>query len=359
MFEYRVSSFLKDKGIYFDYLVTEEATEEEKRRYEKMGSKIYKLPIDNDHGLIAREIKVNREYYHFFKNNKYDIVYADTENALRSIHLLMARMAGIPVRVVHSHNTSLQTESKLSRIISRLLRGMFRFSATDYFACSDMAAEWLFPTSIYKNHEYKLLKNGVDLTAFKYNKEVRESYREKINVNDALVVGNVGRFMPQKNHEFLIEIFDSLHRRNSKSILLLIGEGPLKDKIQQMTQEKGLSDCVLFIGNVNNVNDYLQAIDVFVMPSLFEGLPITGIEAQAAGLPCVFSDAITEQLRVTNLAEYLSLSVDPDEWADRIIKVAKNERRDMSMELEKNGYSIMDTVESLESFYSSHVGGTG
>ena len=115
MFEYRVSSYLKEKDIFFDYLVTEEAENEELERYKSMGSKVYKLPIDNKHGLIIRELKVNVQYYKFFKKHRYDIVYADTENALRSIHLLMARFAGVPVRVVHSHNTGLQTESRLSK----------------------------------------------------------------------------------------------------------------------------------------------------------------------------------------------------------------------------------------------------
>lgn len=352
IFEYRISEFLKDENIFFDYLVTEEATEEEIQRYRKVDSHLYKLPIDNTHGLLIRELKINFQYYKFFKNHDYKIVYADTENALRSIHLLMARLAGVPVRVVHSHNTGLQTESKMSRRISRWLRGFFLFSATDYFACSDLAAEWLFPKQIYKRKKYSVLKNGVNLDMFRFDPGIRVKMRMEAGIDMGLVVGNVGRFMPQKNHRFLIDIFYELLKRKKDAVLLLIGDGPLRRDIEKYVEKKGLSDKVLFVGNVENVSQYLQMMDIFVMPSLFEGLPITGIEAQASGLPCLFSDTITKELAITPLVEYCSIQENAAIWAEHIVKFYENvDRKDVSNDIIDAGYSINSTVNWLNRFY--------
>ena len=353
VFEYRVSGFLKEKNIYFDYLVTEDATENEKKRYKQMGSKLYKLPIDNNHGLIIRELKVNREYYRFFKKHHYDIVYADTENSLRSIHLLMAKLAGVPVRVVHSHNTSLQTQSKASQAISRMLRGLFSLSATDFFACSDLAAEWLFPKSIYRKKRYKILKNGVDLKQFSFDENIRNTYRAELGLESSFVIGNVGRFMPQKNHDFIISVFSEALKIIPNAKLLLIGDGPDKQNIEKKAKKLGVYDKIVFISNVPDVSGYLQAMDVFFMPSLFEGLPITGIEAQASGLPCLFSDTITKELAITDLADYMSLNESPEKWALKLGSYKNKERKNTTAELKKNGYSITGTVKWLERFYFS------
>lgn len=360
IFEYRMSQYLKNEGIIFDYLVTEKPTQEEWQRYESQGSNIYILPIDKDHGLFVRELKINKEYYRFFKAHPYDIVYADTENALRAVHLLMARMAGVKVRVVHSHNTSLQTESKSSRAIARLIRGVFQLSATHYFACSELAAEWLFPTFVCRKKRYQLLSNGIDLDQFKYSEAKRSTVRRGLQIlDDTLVVGHVGRFMPQKNHELLIDIFKEIHNIQKNSVLLLIGDGPLQDSIKGKCITLGLNDSVIFLGTTPHVENYLQVMDVFLMPSLFEGLPITGIEAQANGLPCVFSDTITGELAITELVRYCPLNENARKWAEEVIEAAACGRRDCSWEIENAGYSFEKTAEYLKQFYleerTSHV----
>ncbi|MDO4621176.1 MAG: glycosyltransferase [Lachnospiraceae bacterium] len=352
VFEYRVSSRLKKDNIYFDYLVTEEATEEEKARYAANGSVLYRLPIDNSHGLLIRELKVNREYYRFFKEHDYKIVYADTENALRAVHLLMARLAGVRVRVVHSHNTGLQTQSKASAALAGVIKGLFRCSATHYFACSDKAAEWLFPKKIYRNRQYKLLKNGVSLEEFRFNSQTRSRLRAELGLDeDAPVLGNVGRFMPQKNHSFMLSCFDRFHRKHSKAKLMLIGDGPLAEEIRADVRRRGLEDAVLFIGNVKNVSDYLQVMDLFFMPSLFEGLPITGIEAQANALPCLFADTITKELKLTELAHYLPLEEPEEKWTEKIEELLAAGRKDCTDAVRSSGYAIEHTVEELKAFY--------
>lgn len=352
IFEYRVSGFLIKDNIYFDYLVTEEPTEEERERFKKQGSQIYQLPIDNNHGIFIRELKINYQYFRFFKQHKYRMVYADTENSLRAIHLLMAKIAGIKIRVVHSHNTGLQTQNKYSKALAKLIKNLFMLSATDYFACSDAAAEWLFPKKIYKQKSYSLVKNGVDLEYFQYNNVTRNEIRKNLGFNkDDIVIGHVGRFMPQKNHKLLLNIFSALYSVNKNVKLLLVGSGPLENQIHEQVRQQNLQERVTFAGTTQNICPYYQAMDVFLMPSLFEGLPITGIEAQANGLPCVFSDSITHELKITDLVTYVPLSAAPEKWAEIVLSEYKKGRRDCSKQIITNGYSIMDTVANLRKFY--------
>ena len=352
VFEYRIAQQLKDDGICFDYLFSKKIQPEDAARYAQNGSRVFDLGVDEKLNLIVHEIKANIAYYKFFKTHDYKIVYADTENALRALHLLMARLAGVPVRVLHSHNTQLQTRSRVSHLIARVLRHFFRFSATHYFACSDLAAEWLFPPSVCKKKNYKILQNGVDLKQFLFNPEIRSELRTKLGISEnQLLLGHVGRFMPQKNHGFLLEIFASVAEKKPDARLMLIGSGVHRADAEKKAAELGITDKVLFIGSVENVSDYLQAMDLFVMPSLFEGLPVTGIEAQAAGLPCIFSDTITRELAITDLAEYLPInSIDP--WVERICRAdASLPRKNAEDQIIRAGYSIDHTAAQLREFY--------
>ncbi|MBR4588077.1 MAG: glycosyltransferase family 1 protein [Lachnospiraceae bacterium] len=353
IFELRVGERLKDSNIYFDYLCTEKADKEELAEYKKTKSRVYRLPIDNDHGLFIRELKINRRYYHFFKTHDYDIVYADTENALRAIHLFMARLAGVKVRVVHSHNTGLQTESKSSRLISRALRRLFLFSATDYLACSEEAAKWLFPKSIVKHKKYEIIKNGIELEEYLYSEDKRKKMRKALGISEgSLVVGNVGRLMPQKNHSFMLDVFAELKKKRDDAVLLLVGEGKLRNEIEEKAAGLGISDSVIMTGNVTNVSDHLQAMDVFIMPSLFEGFGIAGIEAQAAGLFCLFSDSIPRDIDITPLAKFMPPEAGADKWAESILSIKCEERQDHSAEIEKAGFSIEATIDRLKNIYA-------
>lgn len=357
IFEYRVAEQLKEDGIFFDYLFSKEIQPEDAARYAQNGSKVFDLGVDEKLNLIVHEIKANIAYYKFFKSHDYKIVYADTENALRSVHLLMARLAGVPVRVLHSHNTQLQTRSRLSHLIARCLRHVFSISATHYFACSDLAAQWLFPPHVCQKKNYEILQNGVDLNQFRFNPQIRSEMRAKLGIHeDQLLLGHVGRFMPQKNHNFLLEVFAKVAEKKPGTRLMLIGDGANRAEAEYKARELGIEDKTLFIGNVQNVSDYLQAMDMFVMPSLFEGLPVTGIEAQAASLPCIFSDTITRELAITNLAEYLPIdNIDP--WVEHICRMESNlPRENVEEQIIRAGYSIDHTVARLREFYLKNGG---
>ncbi len=354
IFEYRLSEFLKDDEIYFDYLVTETATPEEQERYQKNGSNLYQIPLDQKHGLLIRELKANYEYYKFFKTHPYKIVYADTENSLRAIHLLMARLAGIKVRVVHSHNTGLQTVSKKSKKIARLLRKFFLLSATDYFACSDAAAEWLFPKKIYRSKQYTIANNGINIEKFRYNQADRIKIRGKHHVSeDTIVVGAVGRFMEQKNHKFMLEVFKTFHEERKNSVLFLVGEGKLEDTVRTQVKKLQLEHSVIFCGTTTYVEQYLSAMDIYIMPSIFEGLGIAAIEAQANGLPCLLSDQVPAVVKMSKNVVFESLHNTTKKWSDQLEKFI-NKRTDgteNTKEIIAKGYSIKNTVRLMKEFY--------
>lgn len=356
IFEHRISNILKSDGIFFDYLVTEQETKEEAARYKEQGSRIYHLKIDNAHGLFMRELKANRAYYRFFKEhkNQFKIVYADTENSLRAVHLLMARIAGVPVRVVHSHNSNLQTQSSFSRKFSRVIRNIFRLSATDYFACSDVAAEWLFPRKIYKRKQYKLINNGIDTELFAFNENYRNEIRKSLGIGGStLVVGAVARFMEQKNHMFMLEIMHKALEYNPDMVLLLIGEGKLENRVKLRAAELGVERNVIFAGTSPDVYKYLSAMDVYLMPSLFEGLVISGLETQANGLGCLMSDRVSPEVKMSGSAIFMPLESSPEEWAKKLFELAKLRsdgavaRRNMT----DKGYAIWNTANTLKNFY--------
>jgi len=360
VFEFEVSKFLKKDGIFFDYLITVPASQGDEKRFREQGSELYLLPWDQKHGLLVRELKVCWAYYSFFRKHKYDIVYADTENPMRAIHLLMARLAGVKVRVIHSHNTGMQTTSRLSYKIAAVVKKLFPISATHYFACSDLAAQWLFPESICQEKKYTVLKNGVDLNRFRFDPEARDRIRKKLNLEGKFVVGCIGRFMPQKNHKFLIEVLHELQRMDDTACMLLIGDGPLREEIELQARNLGLQDRICFAGTVENVAEYLSAMDVFCLASIFEGLGIVNIEAQATGLYCLMSDAIPADAKVSSRGVFMSLKAGPNAWAQRLYEL-KNEihnldRSNVHEEIRCAGFAIDDTVNALRNFYLKHNG---
>ena len=358
VFEHRISGILKSDGIFFDYLVTERETEEEAARYKEQGSRIYHLKIDNAHGLLMRELKANRAYYRFFKEhkNRFQIVYADTENSLRAVHLLMARIAGIPVRVVHSHNNNLQTQSSFSRKISRIVSKILRISAPDYFACSDVAAEWLFPRKIYRKKQYKLINNGIDTELFAFSEEYRKEVRDMLGIaQNTLVVGAVARFMEQKNHMFMLEIMHKALEYNPDTVLLLIGEGKLEEQVKERAAELGIGRSVIFAGTSPYVYKYLSAMDVYLMPSLFEGLGIAALEAQANGLACLVSENVPKQVKMCDSVVFKPLDDGADEWAEELLGLAKlrDNGEQARRRMTDKGYAIERTADILKRFYKS------
>jgi len=313
----------------------------------ELGGRIYRIPTLSFSNL--------RKYYqdldHFFSEHKeYKIVHSHL-NTMSTPVLRSAYRNNFPIRIAHSHNTGSKPDWRLP--IRTYYKLFIKKYATDYFACSKKAAVWLFGNHAVIEGKVTFINNAIDARLFSYNPDIREQIRDDLKLNNKLVIGHVGRFDYQKNHTFLVDIFEKISTIKPDSCLVLIGDGDLQESLIEKCRKKNLTDKVIFAGKVSNVNDYMQAFDAFVFPSHFEGLPLTGIEAQAAGLPCFISDTISDEVIITNLVHALSLKQRAEIWAEYILAhYNQAERPDTSMEIKAAKYDSIDIIKQLEKFYS-------
>ena len=269
--------------------------------------------------------------------------------------LKYAKRYGIPVRIAHAHNTGFQTSSKAAQLLGDLFKSPLRRYATHCLACSDLAGQWMFGSCWMAEGKVTVLPNGIPLQGYAFHPDTRRKVRAEWNASaDTLVAGHVGRFTTQKNHGFLLEIFAELHRKQPNSLLVLAGIGELQDAARSKAEELHLTDSVRFLGFRSDVADLLQGMDIFLMPSLYEGFPVTGVEAQAAGLPCVFSDTITREVKILDTVEYLPLSASAAQWADAVLCLAKGgDRQQACKVLIEKGFDVHTMAERLIQIYHS------
>lgn len=239
----------------------------------------------------------------------------------------------------------------------RLNKAILPRYATDYFACSKLAGEWLFPKSFLENDKVCLIHNALDLTKFLPSVTERDKVREELGIADKVVVGHVGRFEEQKNHQFLIDIFYELSKEREDAVLLLIGEGPLREEIEEKVKQYGLKEKVRFLGVRSDVPRLWKAMDMFLFPSLFEGLPIVALEAQASGVYSIMADSITSEVKITDDVKFISLNQDAKYWKNEILKNMDVMQNCKDNELIKNqfreaGYDIISAADELMKYYS-------
>ncbi len=317
----------------------------------KQGIIIHKLDnvwIRHPQDLITHSKEIKR----FFKeHNDYSVVHMNSGSKNYPV-LKYAKQYGIPMRIAHSHNIDFQTSSKSQKLLGNYMKFYLKKYATDYFGCSKKAGEWLFGKKIVKQQNFKVIPNAIDYELFKPNINMRDEIRSMLNVSeDELVLGHVGRFTHQKNHEFLIEIFKSVLQSNPKAKLLLVGEGELQESIKKRVNELEIEEKVIFAGFQKNVNEYMQAMDVFVFPSKFEGLGIVLIEAQANGMLCFASEnVIPDEAKVSSVLEFISLEESYEYWAKKIL-MADNFKKNTFQEIKNKGYIIEDMVQVVEKLY--------
>ena len=247
--------------------------------------------------------------------------------------------------IVHSHNTQIDIKSSFKRIVLNIYHLISRRCCTHLintkYSCSKAAGRWLFGD----DSDFIIKKNAILYFKFKYDIYKRLSIRKKMGYTESMFIfGHVGRFTYQKNHEFLIKIFYEFYKMHSDSKLLLIGSGNERENIEKMVKNLRLQNAVVFMGNRTDVPDLMQAMDIFVLPSRFEGLPVVGIEAQAAGLPTFFSDSITREVGITKLANFMSINESPKVWANEIAKYIGFQRKDMYKEISSAGYCLEEEI---------------
>lgn len=331
----------------FDFFIDADSTCQPLQELIDMGARYFIIP---PYQKLPQYIST---LVRLFKQNHYQIVHSNM-NTLAVFSLFAAWAAGVPVRICHNHSTAGRGETK-KNILKYLLRPFAKVFATDYCACSRYAGEWLFGKWAVRENKVTVFNNAIDLERFQFDPETRESVRRELGLEGKFVVGHVGRFCTQKNHDFLIDAFAEVYCRRNDAVLLLVGNGELFDQIAAKVHRLGLDSAVVFLGVRSDVNRLYQAMDVFVLPSRYEGLPVVGIEAQTAGLPCIVSDAITLEARETERMIFLSLHSGADEWADRICECNIFDGRNPNREVRMNKFDIQQAARDLERFYTKVV----
>ncbi|SHH68219.1 glycosyltransferase family 1 protein [Clostridium grantii] len=329
--------------IQFDFLTCKEGVFD--KEILEMGGAINRIPYVTDVGHFEYIKALNK---FFVTHPEYKIVHSHMDK-MSGFILRAAKKAGVSMRIAHSHNTS--SEGSIAAKMYKWYSGIsINKDATQFLACSNEASKWLFGK---KSRSSLVLKNGIELDDFGFSHKVRNSEREKMGLDEkAQVIGHVGRFCEQKNHSFIIDIFDELLKINPNAVLILVGDGPLRTKIESKVTDMGLTNSVKFLGVRGNVNELLQAFDSFIFPSLHEGLPVTLVEAQASGLSCFISEAITPEVNMeTGLINYLPIN-DKYQWVEKINAIDKDFPREIAHHaLNKKGYDIKNTAKVIERLY--------
>ena len=327
--------------IQFDFICDEDSTNIPYEEIEKMGGKVILIPP------YQKVFKYHKKLKEVLKSGGYKIVHSHI-NTLSVFSLFAAKCAGVPVRIAHSHSTTNKKEKK-KNLLKQVLRPFSKVFATDYMCCSELAGRWLFGNKEYDNGNVYLLNNAIDLDKFKYDEEKRK----ELNIEDStLVIGHVGRFVEQKNHRFLIDIFNEVHKQKENSILLLAGQGPLMEEMKEKVKILGIEDSVKFLGQRNDINELYQAMDLLLFPSLYEGLGMVVVEAQISGLPCVVSTEIPKIAKVTKKITFVNLENKIKPWNEVIFKYLSNiNRKNINFTDKIENYDIKKDVTKLEIKY--------
>lgn len=306
------------------------------------GSKMIVMPKFN-----KNPIKFAKEFRKILKKEKYNVVHANMLTASNIAHLREAKKMGVPVIIAHSHNGN-GDQSKLNIFMHKYNKHKIKKYANCLLACSEVAATWMFD----KKSKYKVLNNAIDINKLSFNKQDRDEVRHELNCEGKFVIGHVGRFNNQKNHMYLIDIFNNYAKINDNAVLLLVGEGNLENEVRQKVESLGISDKVMFLGKRMDTHRIYNAMDCFVIPSFFEGLPVVGIEAQTNGLPCIFSSNITTDLKLNDNISFISIEEnDIQKWGEQLDLIYNNNERCNDISNVRAKYDIDEQVKELEEIY--------
>lgn len=330
--------------VQFDFIVHNDNKIDITQKVEAMGGKVYKVTP-----YYKNPIAFMWDIYKVIKRHHYRIVHSNM-NTLSAFSLFAAWAAGAPVRILHNHSTSSPGETKRN-IMKFMLRPFARLFANHYLACSRLAGEWMYGRKMMDSGKVTIVNNAIDLKKYAFNPQKRNLLRKELGLADEFVIGHVGRFMFQKNHEFLIDVFAEAYKKNPHMALLLVGDGPLRPAMEEKVRKLGLTDHVKFLGLRNNVQDFYHVMDILVLPSHYEGLPVVGVEAQANGLPCLFSTKVTKETRLTHSAQFLDLEAGASMWAEEIISIKCERNKKAGDELRQAGFEIYKEAEKLVKFY--------
>jgi glycosyltransferase involved in cell wall biosynthesis len=335
---------MEKSDMQIDFVIPNDIGNDLRNELGLFGSNIYKIS-----GRNKKPFTYISKLSKLINKNSYDIVHAHGNSCTLALEMIAAKKGKVKVRISHSHSSNCKY-----KIIHKVLRKLFNNNYTHAFACGQKSGEWLF-----KGNPFVIINNGINLEMYKYDEMIRKEYRNKYGLNGKKVVGHIGHFSYPKNQEYLVKIFHELYKLDNSYRLILIGDGQLRQNIQEQVANLGLTNTVIFTGKTSEVPQLMQALDIIVMPSRFEGFPLTLVEAQSACLPCFVSDTISSEVAITDLVQFISLNKSPKEWANQINTFTPKNRRESSNtiynQIAEAGYSITENAEKIKRLYKSYL----
>lgn len=332
------------EGVQIDFLTNEISTELEKY-LEQYGAKLYVVTT------LKHPFRQYRQVCSVLKENAYDMVYLNLSTAIECIVAFAAKKMQVKERVLHSHSSGNDRQTALERFIYDVIHKVCRLflykAGTRFYACSVKAGEWLYPKKIVKSDKFEVIFNAVDRKRFCYRQDTRREVRAEFGLEEKHVLGYVGNFCYQKNCRFLIEVFEEIYKLDKQAVLLMIGTGVELEDVKQLVKEKKLQEAVRFLGWRSDTERLYQAMDTFLLPSRFEGLPIVGVEAQSTGLQSVFSTEVTKETQIQNECYFLDLKQSPKEWADFILAHKQYDREKIQYLEEAKNYDLENQISQL------------
>ena len=335
--------------VQFDFLCNTEKPVAYEEEIKELGGTIYRVTARS---INRSKFKEDMNKFFLEHAQEYSTIWVNICSLANIDYLKYAKKFGIKYRIIHSHNSQ-NMDSKLRMLLHKANKCIISKYATDFWSCSEDSSKWFYSEKIIKSNKYLLVNNAIDTEKFKFNDEIRRKYRKKMNLENKFVIGNVGRFHFQKNHEFLIDIFKEISKKQENAYLLLVGQGEEENKIKNKVESMNLKDKVAFLGIRNDVDSLLQAMDAFLFPSLFEGLPLALIETQANGINIyAASEGIPTKAKMVDNFYFMSLKDSPEVWADKILE-NKNKARELENPkiIEKMGYSIEHESKRLQKYF--------
>ena len=342
---YNYYSAMDRSDIEIGIVSARKTNPEMKANFESIGCKVFSLE-NRDKKTLCYILDLIR----IIRKERYDVVHAHGNSATLAFEMVAAKIAGCKVRIIHSRNSSCEHVKA-----DKILRPLMYATYTDGFSCGQKAGEWLFG-----DRPFTIINNGKDIDRFLFKPDERNKYRKKLAaLDDQILLGHVGLFHRQKNHDFLIDVFHEVCKKSNRYKLVLIGEGEDQKKIREKVERLGLSEKLIFLGRQSNVQDWLQALDIMVFPSLFEGMPNVVLEWQIAGLPSLISDRITKECEITNLVRYLPLEKGAEYWADEVLRTPIENREGKQEHIrkmfEEAGFDIKTNAKMLKSEYKKLI----
>lgn len=305
-----------------------------------LGGRIYRCSVREDNNLL----KYFFFLYHFFKSHpEYKVIHGHMPS-FSVFYMGIAKLCGIPVRINHSHNSSYNKTVK--GYVEHFLTKFVKWNANYYFACSDLAGKYMYGKS-----DFTIIHNAVDIDRFRFNIDIRNEVRKDLGIESNFVLGHIGRFTLQKNHTFLLDIFKDLLFVKKDAVLLLIGTGELEERIRSKAESIGVADHIIFTGLRKDTDRLYQAMDVFVLPSLYEGLPVVGIEAQASGVPLLVSDSVTTEVKLLPTTQFLPINSGTSCWVEALLNLKVSDRSNAYLKVSQEGYGIKEETNRIMKIY--------